>query len=494
MKPSPRRPARSRPAVRLTAVAAAVGGLALVVSVLAAPTGGGPQATLAAAPVAASELPDVPTEEPAPTEEPVPGEEVPGEEVPDLGAVRMVQANIKTGMAVRKFSADVAAVMAEEPDFITYNEVHHRSDDLVVPPTSGYSMWRDTANRYRAETPVAWRTDRWAPVAQGTHMLSNWRGRPKGKKVELGRRFANWVTLNSTDGRTVSVVSVHLAPPTKGMPELRRIGVERLVTLVSTLSAQGPVLVGGDFNFHYGAKAYPADLFEAAQLEPTFATLGTVFSTGDKRGATIDYVFNHGAGQLTATSHHPVELHSDHDAVVADFAWTVDAPVLAEVIVSDPWGKPADRRRAARELRRTVVATQPGGTVEVFAADLRHAALFRSLRDAATRGVRVHFVTRTTRLTGREKRLRKHLRASTTPQGSRFARCGKPCRVSWRSSDAPQGTVLVTQPGEVGPSLRLDVNRRLNANLFKRPTTVVRHTGPLAIAEAVQMMPWRKGR
>lgn len=54
--------------------------------------------------------------------------------------------------------------------------------------------------------------------------------------------------------------------------------------------------------------------------------------------------------------------------------------------------------------------------------------------------------------------------------------------------------MLVTQPGEVGPSLRLDVNRRLNANLFKRPTTVVRHTGPLAIAEAVQMMPRRKGR
>ncbi|MBE7323485.1 hypothetical protein IEQ44_02305 [Nocardioides sp. Y6] len=490
MKPSLRRTARPRPVLRLTAAAAVVTGLALVAASVAHPAGEGARATLAAAPVAAAEPTVVPT--PAPTSEPVP--EVPGEE-PGLGSVRLVQANIKTGMAVRKFNADVATVMAEQPDFITYNEVHHRSDDLVVPPTSGYSMWRDTSNRYRAETPVAWRTDRWTPVAQGTQMLTNWRGVPKGKKVELGRRFANWVTLTAADGRAVSVVSVHLAPPTRGMPELRRLGVERLVTLVSTLSAQGPVLVGGDFNFHYGAAAYPADLFDAAQLEPTFKTLGTVFPTGDKRGATIDFIFNHGAGQLTATSHHPLELHSDHDAVVADLAWTVDAPVAApEVITSNPYGTGAERRRAARELRRTVLAAQPGGMVEVFAADLRHAALFRSLRDAATRGVAVHFVTRTNRLTGREKKLRKHLRAATTPVGSSFARCRTACKAAWRSNGAPQGTMLVTEPGQVEPSLRLDVDRRLNANLFKQPTTVVRHTGPLAIAEAVQSMPRRRNR
>lgn len=487
MKPTACRPTPLRSSIRLvaaTALLGLVGGVAAVLPGAAAPSGGGAtpgaQASLSAG---ATSTPETETPPPVP---PAP------EETPEPETLRIVQANIKTGMAVKKFSADVANVMAQQPDFITFNEVHHRSDDLVVPPGSGYAMWRDTANRYRAETPVAWRTDTWTPLEQGTHMLSNWRGVPKGKQVELGRRFANWVTLTSTEGRIVSVVSVHLAPETRGMPDLRRPGVSRLVTLVDSLAAKGPVLVGGDFNFHYGAAAYPADLLALGKLEPTFATLGSVFPTGDKRGATIDYVFNRGEEQLTATGHYPVELHSDHDAVVADMAWTVDLPVTTVRIVSNPHGTPAERRAAARELRRTVVQTAPGGRLEVHGADLRHVGLFRALRAAASRGVKVDFVTRTKKLTKREKKLRAHLRAHSTPRGSSFKRCGKACRVTWRASGAAQGTILVTPVGLSQPTLRVDVSRKLNPNLVRQRTTVVRHTGAMAIAQAARSLPKRR--
>lgn len=489
MKPTACRPTPLRSSIRLvaaTALLGLVGGVAAVLPGAAAPSGGG------ATPGAEASL--VVRSTGAPQTETTPPPPVPPapEETPVPETLRIAQANIKTGMAVKKFSADVANVMAQQPDFITFNEVHHRSDDLVVPPGSGYAMWRDTANRYRAETPVAWRTDRWMPLEQGTHMLSNWRGVPKGKKVELGRRFANWVTLTSTEGRVVSVVSVHLAPETKGMPDLRRPGVSRLVTLVNGLAAKGPVLVGGDFNFHYGAKAYPADLLAAGKLEPTFATLGTVFATGTKRGATIDFVFTRGEGQLQATGHYPVDLYSDHRAVVADMAWTVDLPVTTFRITSNPNGTLAERRAAARELRRTVVQTPAGGRLEVHAADLRHVGLFRALRAAASRGVRVDFVTRTKKLTKREKKLRKHLRARNTAKGSTFKRCGKACRTKWRASGAAQGTILVTPSGLSQPTLRVDVSRKLNPNLVRQRTTVVRHTGPMAIAQAARTLPKRR--
>lgn len=476
MKPTARSRTQLRRSIRLVAAAAVLG----VAGSLAVALPGATTTTRAGASEGISLVARTQETPPAPEEVPVPE------------TLRIAQANIKTGMAVKKFSADVAAVMAQRPDFITFNEVHHRSDDLVVPPGSGYAMWRDTANRYRAETPVAWRTDKWMPLEQGTHMLSDWRGVPPGKQVELGRRFANWVTLTSNEGRVVSVVSVHLAPETKGMPDQRRPGVSRLVTLVDSLAARGPVLVGGDFNFHYGSQAYPADLLAAGKLEPTFATLGSVFPTGDHRGATIDFVFNRGEGKLVATSHHSLELFSDHKAVVADMLWTVDVPATTVRITSNPSGTQAERLAATRELRSTVVAAQPGSRLEVYAADLRHAGIFRSLKAAASRGVRVDFVTRTKKLTTREKRLRTHLRARSTPKGSTFRHCGTACRQQWKASGAAPGTLLVTPSGLSQPTLRVDVNRKLNPNLFKQRTTVVRHTGPMAIAEVARRLPRRR--
>ena len=42
--------------------------------------------------------------------------------------ITMVQANIYTGLSIPRFQADVAKVLAIQPDFVTYNEVPFRSD------------------------------------------------------------------------------------------------------------------------------------------------------------------------------------------------------------------------------------------------------------------------------------------------------------------------------------------------------------------------------
>jgi endonuclease/exonuclease/phosphatase family metal-dependent hydrolase len=238
--------------------------------------------------------------------------------------VRLVQANIRSNLSVRRFARDAREVVATRPDVITYNEVPERADRRLAP--SGYALYRSHRNRYTKATPVAWRTSRWRKVDHGTYRFSNYRRKPDGRRVRLGLRFANWVTLEARNGRKLSVVSAHVAPPDDDMPDLLRRSVRRIGGLVADLAPRGPVLVGGDFNVHYPGDRYPRNLLEAARMRPTYDTLGSYFPTGDHYGSTIDYVFNRGKAKLRAERHRRIELHSDHDAVVADLGWRVDAP------------------------------------------------------------------------------------------------------------------------------------------------------------------------
>ena len=249
--------------------------------------------------------------------------------------ITMIQANIYTGLTVPRFQADVRKVLALEPDFVTYNEVPFRSDSVIAP--EGYDLYRDMTNRFTAATPVAWRADRWTAIDQGRFLISNWRGKPPGREVELGRRYANWVTLQGTDGRVLSVVSVHVAPVVRGMPDLLRRSVARLGLLVDQLAPTGPVLVGGDFNVHFKSGRYPRDLLDAHSLVPTYDTMGAYFPTGDHHGATIDYVFDRGTDVLAPDSQCPVELRSDHDAVVVGLSWVSDPE--SWVVANNPAGQ-----------------------------------------------------------------------------------------------------------------------------------------------------------
>lgn len=397
--------------------------------------------------------------------------------------VRMVQANIYNNLSVERFQADVDEVLAEEPDFVTYNEVPQRVDWVLAP--KGYDLYRSTRNRYTKATPVAWRTDRWTKVDEGTKRISDYRKKPPGRRVRIGLRFANWVTLTSDNGRQVSVVSAHVPPVDNDMPDLLRPTVRSIRDLVAKLAPRGPVLVGGDFNVQYTSRRYPRDLFDEGHMRPTYDTLDSYFPTGDHHGNTIDYVFNRGKGQLRAEEHRPVELHSDHDAVVADLGWRVDAPGDTTRTVSDPTGDDAERRAAVNAFNDAVDATRSGAVVEVISGSLSLRSLYRRLVSATDRGVQVRLYSRGQDLTRLERRLRRHLAGDDDPR-SEVVRCTDGCRATWRESRMPRTLMMLGDA--TGWTTRVDSGRNLNRRMITEHTRVTTRIGELAVQEGADWL------
>jgi endonuclease/exonuclease/phosphatase (EEP) superfamily protein YafD len=415
----------------------------------------------------------------APTAAAAGDDEVPNGPTQGVGSatVTMVQANIYTKLDPAPFQRDVGTVMSVAPDVISYNEVPFRQDELLAP--EGYELYRDMSNRFTAATPVAWRTDRWTPVATGNQWVSNWRGRPPGKEVELGRRTANWVTLQSVDGRVINVVSVHIAPPTRGMPDLLRRSIKSLNVLVEKLAPSGPVLVGGDFNVHYASGRYPRDLLDAGQLAPTFDLLGAHFPTGDHFGHTIDYLFSRGGDQLTATDQYPMELRSDHDAVVGEYTWLVDAPTTISTVRNTPDGTKPEKRAVVTALTSAIGAAEPGATVALRTPvfDLRGVRL--ALTRALERGVHVQVMTANDAPTRRERVLSRAVDAHGDPR-SWVQACGGGCLPSWREAGMPRSLLMVSDSaGEW--TTRYDVSRMIVSDLTTLTSRVKVQTGPIAL-------------
>jgi endonuclease/exonuclease/phosphatase (EEP) superfamily protein YafD len=382
--------------------------------------------------------------------------------------IRIVTANLRSPQTPERFQADAREVIAQHPDLITYNEVYNRQDMFLAP--DGYTLWR-TPGHYLGNTPVAWKTRKWTDVAHGTRRISYYPTRPPGKHTYLGIRYANWVSLESPDGRRLSVVSVHVAPPFNDengdRVDLLRPTVRKVSRLVDELKGFGPVLIGGDFNVPYNSARYPRDLLTAARMRPTYDLLGTSFPTGDHHGATIDYVFVRGKGQLEADWHRPVELNSDHDAVVAGLSWTTEAPQseVTTTVKNQPDGTTAERRAVARELRRRLAQTAAGDTVQLGTRGMNLGVVDRALRDAEARGVRVRVTTRSLQLTAVERRLNQTLDAN----GSWLRRCQDACRTQWEA-DEPPSLLLVSGTDRQG-KVRIDVSRPLRRTVITRRTS-----------------------
>jgi endonuclease/exonuclease/phosphatase (EEP) superfamily protein YafD len=396
----------------------------------------------------------------------------------------VVQANIKSDLSVARFQADVRTVLAKQPDFVTYNEVPLRNDAVLAP--SGYALHRSDRNRYTRATPVAWRTDRWTKVDAGTFRISNYREKPPGRKVRIGLRFANWVTLRSTQGRQLSVISIHVAPRDKNMPDLLRGSVRRLGELTERLAPSGPVLVGGDFNVGYRSSRYPRDLFDAAQLVPTYDELGSSFPTGDHGGHTIDYVFQRGTDELAAEQHRPVELHSDHDAVVAGSGWLVDAPQQSTREVSRPDGDAGERRLAVRSVVKALRGTTAGERVALVTGEFGLRPFTRAVRRAIGRGVHVRLIARGPGWTRGERRVAR-IAERSGDRASGVTRCTNGCFQVWKDSEMRRSFVLVRTSGG-NPTLRLDVTRDLTKVLLQRRTAVTTHVGDVALEEGQEML------
>jgi endonuclease/exonuclease/phosphatase family metal-dependent hydrolase len=393
--------------------------------------------------------------------------------------ITVVQANLRSPQSAAKFQQDAAEVFAQDPDLITYNEVSFRGDGFLAP--EGYALWR-TEGHYTGHNPVAWRTDAWQEVAHGTWRISNYQKKPPGKTTLLGLRYANWVTLESVDGRRLSLVATHVAPAFRDgqgrMIDLLRPSVRRLSLLVEQL--RGPVLVGGDFNVDYNSARYPRDLLDEARLKPTYDLMGGAhFPTGDHHGATIDYVFVQRKSQLQVDSQRKVELNSDHDAVVAGLSWTTDPPEpVSTTVRSRPNGTTEERLAVGRVLRGEIAHTAAGETVQVATKGLTLPLAVRALRRADVRGVRVQVTTLSTRLTGPERRL---LGAFDT-RGSWLRRCQGACRTQWQA-EQPPSLLLVTGADGAG-KVRVDVSRPLRRAVVNRRTTARISTSGSALEEA----------
>lgn len=398
--------------------------------------------------------------------------------------ITMVQANIYTGLSTERFQKDVATVLGLRPDFVTYNEVPFRNNAVMAP--AGYAIYRDMTDRFTAATPVAWRTDRWTATDHGSFMLSNWRGKPPGRVVEIGRRWANWVTLEGVDGRVVSVVSVHVAPTSRGMPDLLRRSVKRLGILVEKLAPAGPVLVGGDFNVHYRSGRYPRDLIAADGLVPTYDSMGAYFATGDHHGYTIDYIFDSQPELLAPVRQYPVELNSDHDAVVADLSWTTDdEDPQTTVVVSQPSAGGAAQRAVVARLSAAIRSAEPGSTVRFATSEFGLGGLTRYLRRAVARGVHLQVTTANNQPSAQELRLRRVVRHSRDAK-SWVHRRGSSCVTTWRTGGVPP-SVLMVRDASGAWQARYDVNRKLTRDLLVRTSRVAIRVAPRALARGVAM-------
>ncbi len=392
--------------------------------------------------------------------------------------ISLVQANIYTGLSVPKFQADVKKVLSLGSDFITYNEAHGRTDAVMAP--AGYDIYRDMTNRYTKETPVVWRTDRWTAIDQGSWMISDWRGVPPGKQVELGRRHANWVTLSGVDGRQVSVVSVHVAPEARGMPDLLRPSFKRLGLLVDQLATRGQVFIGGDLNIHYPGAKFPRDILADHLIVPTYQALGGYFPTGDHRGATIDYVMGRGNGQLITEQQYPVELNSDHDAVYGGYKWLTDTTSDVREVVSDPTGPTSAQRAAVSTLATAVRRAKPGAALRIATATIDSPQLAGDLRAAVARGVRVQLIKVGGGLTKRERTLERLVRADGD-NSSWMWRCVRSCRATWRNHHL--GALMMVSDTQGTWRTRLSSNRRLTGALITQATRITVTNGQFGLDE-----------
>lgn len=387
---------------------------------------------------------------------------------------RFVQANLTSRNSLAKTQADLADIVAQAPDVVTLNEVAFRPDAALTP--AGYTMWR-TPGTYTGETPVLWRTDRWTATAQGTAPILQKDQIPKGRHFKLGMRYANWVTLTSPLGQTISVVSVHFTPPIKEWGDQLPRELRNLDRITSQLAAAGPVLVGGDLNVNYAsAKEYPRRLLASYNLVPTYDVLGGRLATGDYRGATIDYTFvSQSTTQptLQPMSQWTAELRSDHKALFSDWQFIGSAdPQISDVsyrpssLRNDPNGGKSDRRAVLRTAIDAIRNTPRGAVIHLLTDRVGDRTAARALRRAAVRGVHVQLVVRTRQLNPTEARLAELLGHRT---GTRdwFFRCFRPgCRTT--AAAMAHTALLISQAGRT-TAFRMTMDRPLNRFAGSRP-------------------------
>ncbi len=191
-------------------------------------------------------------------------------------------------------------------------------------------------------------------------------------------------------------------------------------------------------------------------------------------------MLNRGDDQLTADEHFPVELRSDHDAVVAGFSWATDLPTDTTVVRSDPTGDAAARRAALKALLSAVRSAPTGAAVRLVTSRADLYALRSRLRAAALRGVDVRVSITSSALSPAERKLRSELAAAGPASWLRA--CTGGCAQQWLTSGAPR-TLMMVGGGAGAWVARLDTGRALTRALVQRPTKLTVSSGRAALQQ-----------
>lgn len=383
---------------------------------------------------------------------------------PVSATIRAVQANVKSRMKKKKFKADIAAIYAQQPDFVTFNEVTYRPDSWLVP--AGYAMWR-TPGAYTGEAPVVWNTSRWTKVDQGTWQISDTMRKKKNtKKFQLGLRYANWVSLQSNVGQRISVVSTHFAPPVSYLKDITTPSFERLAQLVDKLKSHGPVLVGGDLNVNYrSAATYPRTLVSALGMTPVYDVTGVALPTGMYRNATIDYFLLGAASQFTVIGQTARAVHSDHRQLTVDLALTGSSAsaFVPGTIFSDPATSP---RAITKLMVKSLNLAPKGAVVHLLSSELAMKSVEKAIIRARKRHVKVQVLTASVRPTAVERRLA-GLLGTKTKKKSWITHQPK-----WSNYGLPYASALVSASGGTR-ALRIDSSQPLVRGAHKVATRAV---------------------
>ncbi|MCX6401955.1 MAG: endonuclease/exonuclease/phosphatase family protein [Propionibacteriales bacterium] len=392
------------------------------------------------------------------------------EDCPVSRTMRMVEANVKSGMTDFKTNADLDSVYAVKPDFIAYNEVPYRADSVLA--RTGYQIWR-SPGRYIGANAVVWRKDRWTPIARGTIYISNVPGKVAGQTSEWGIRYANWATLRSTDGcQTVSIVSYHAAPKNAITEGLTVPSVIRLGALTKFLAKSGPVLLAGDLNSHYNGREYPRAELTAGGMTPTYDMTGTKLVTHDG-GATIDYVFVNRAEQFQVTKQVTHELYSDHDLLIVDLKLDRTVPVtpvstsfMRGHVVNVPESTlTVGRDAVVHQLNEAIRNTAPGQTLRFVTGKLMDKRIRAKLGTAFRNGVIVKFVTTNPVPNVHEKALMDLMGTSRSNKSYAIARSG-----ATASSLGFTPTALLASVSAGKRYVRIDVDQVADPVMMSRQT------------------------
>ena len=235
------------------------------------------------------------------------------------GKVRIAQANIK------QHNEDIPTLVNKNnPDFIILSESGNRTKAQLTP--DGYSFFRDdSGNNQARSTSVLWKSETWQKVDSGRVLMVE-----SGPDKWDAGRSSNWVSLQNTSGAIISVMSVHhMINPNKWPqgPEKASVrehrqqiygkGMDILADKARELSALGPVIAAGDYNFQIGDdNSYgPRKKLAKVNMESTHDSLGRL------DGAAVDYIFY--TKNLKADNHsliqkfNPPLNHSDHPYLFA---------------------------------------------------------------------------------------------------------------------------------------------------------------------------------